>query len=501
MDDCQQFVEKLLADDRQWLVEQPGLANWPDCCRRLGGAMCTWIEQIASNWTSNPPHCANDSQGPAAAGQPATPSAADLVPADPAPTDSVKADDRLGHIGGCLRRLWHVWRHHWRDAQRQAGGPVDGFEVAAAVQGGYGFRKYRQLLADGAANVTAEDSATVQQLAKGHLGGNPFHDTVLVELATGGDADSIDYLKKTFSYIARQVATTRKRRYDPDDWHSFVNTFLSSGRLSKYEGASGLSNYLAISYARDYSDPKLGRQSVGTEVRRVSFREQWIALDEVLSDDRRRELAAYLQSVDGDPTSKEDYRWRVRRASSQLTAEEQVAWQRHLEDARQQKQRILATNELDDVSEHDVEDCTSLLVQLLTAALQVLESRERFSLYQRYRAGTLAKAVAEQLGVSAGQFSRIEAKAVAKLVAYVQERVKQDDAFAECCRECWQLLSGRDALLRLSELLGEALAEQAKHYQPPDGAPSAGEKHNETRSKESTGKRGATSAPKLKGGK
>lgn len=194
-------VPPWLAVDRSWLTEQPGLAHWPATASRIADTLRGWLAK----------------------------SVAELGVASPGPA--------------ALERLWACWSHHWRTAIESGGGPVDGWDVAAQIEAGRGFRR------------------------RGNLGGNVVRDVVLATAMLQKDNEAVRRFERDHKdAIVRQV--TAVRRFvgeDPGWWNDLLADLVGvqragrDGRLKSYSGRSGLGAWtvtVAVRFLADRANPR-----------------------------------------------------------------------------------------------------------------------------------------------------------------------------------------------------------------------------------------------------
>lgn len=187
-----------------WAKGQPGMRPWWRARKRLAAQIDRWIAAY----------------GAAACGR-------HLQTAEPL-------------YASCANRLWNCWQYHWQQAAELGGGLADGFEVAARLEQGLGFR------------------------GGGQLGGNPLEDVVLATAVAAGDPHAKERFCERFR--ERAIALAKKTHPfidDPDDWWCqfwvhLVGVGERPGKLAKYSGHCGLWNWLArviINQSRQPLDP------------------------------------------------------------------------------------------------------------------------------------------------------------------------------------------------------------------------------------------------------
>jgi hypothetical protein len=184
-------TDELLAEDRNWLVRQPGLSVWSAARVRLMQQLRDWVAECAPGLCS-------------AAG----------------PLPHAQAADYQ-------RALWACWSYHWQGAIAANGGSrVDGWEVARALRAGRGLR------------------------GRGNLGGDVVQDVVLARALLHREEKAIRHLEKTYlPSLLRQVGQGRTPAAEPPDWwwdllDRLIGITRPPGKLATFAGRCALGPWL-----------------------------------------------------------------------------------------------------------------------------------------------------------------------------------------------------------------------------------------------------------------
>jgi hypothetical protein len=444
--DLDHFVREMVATDRDWLKSQPGMQDWNAGCRRLGTVIMAQIREFKSSLETT-------RSAVSSAQNPATRTAA--------PSDSAITEE----TSEVVLKVWHVWKHHWKDAIRAASGqPQDGLDVLRQIKAGRGFRERR-------GNETTMDSdQTAATRRFGRLGGDPINDTLLVDaVVIDRDARAIQRLRDQYRALALQIARqkgfqiasassrsspdgdspvglTHERILDSDWWDMLIADLVSSGALNEYSGESGLSVYLGVSITRKLMRPPRHSLRVPEELQHLEPSTQWEALGFALSPERLAEVECALDrwACENQRTLTPDLR--VRRAGALLTADEFQGWQSRLSGIRGQRLQHLSRPE-PAKNPVEVAECRGILTRLFQEAINRLASRERQVLLHSLQ-GQMGKAIAGLLGIHPGNVSRTLQSTIQSLRETMQNVLSDESDFATDCRECVSLLvvGGMDQL-------------------------------------------------------
>lgn len=189
-------VPAWLAADRGWLADQPGMTPWPAAANRIVRTLTRWAKDYTATL-------------------------------------------RIAHPGpDCLPRLWACWSHHWRTAVERAGGPVDGFAVAAQIEAGRGYCR------------------------GGNLGGNVLRDVVLAAAMLRRDDAAVRRFEAEYKdTVVRQVTAVRRfAGHESEWWNDLLADLVGvgkagrDGRLARFSGRSGLAGWTVTVAVRFLAD-------------------------------------------------------------------------------------------------------------------------------------------------------------------------------------------------------------------------------------------------------